>query len=297
VVSVDSAEVRHPASQAPTLSLALESRPETLTLVRGMLGGMAELLSMDPELLDDLKTAVSEACNNVVLHAYPDGSGPLTVNLNATDSGIEVLVRDQGVGIPEEASSDDRIQGVGLPVIRALAEQAAFRPCPAGGTEVWMVFPGRRGGQPLYERPAAPAPDDGWRDQLSGDAVVSVSPVELLGGVLGRLSRALAANARFSLDRFSDVYLVTDAIAAHSTVAASGARIAFAITAGGRRLELTVGPFRRGSGRELQGSADAADDARSPLELLSDELKVDQADGIELLRVLMVDHRNWPGGG
>ena len=198
-MSLDSATVRRRASEAPTLSLALESRPETLTLVRGMLGGMAELLSMDPELRDDLKTAVSEACNNVVLHAYPDGAGPLTVSLNATDAGIEVVVRDQGVGIPEEASSDDRIQGVGLPVIRALAEQAEFRACAGGGTEVWMVFPGQRGGQPLYERPAAPAPDDGWRDQLSGDAVVSVSPVELLSGVLGRLSRALAANARFSL--------------------------------------------------------------------------------------------------
>ena len=67
------------AVQAPTLTLELDSRPETLTLVRGMLGGIAELLTMDAELLDDLKTAVSEACNNVVLHAYPEGSGPLSV--------------------------------------------------------------------------------------------------------------------------------------------------------------------------------------------------------------------------
>jgi serine/threonine-protein kinase RsbW len=295
-VTLDSAQVSPLASEAPTLSLALESRPETLTLVRGMLGGVAELLAMDPELLDDLKTAVSEACNNVVLHAYPDGSGPLTVSLNATDAGIEVMVRDQGVGIPEDASADDRIQGVGLPVIRALAAEAEFRRCSGGGTEVWMVFPGQRDGRPLYERPAAPAPDDGWTEQLRGDAVVSVSPVELLSGVLGRLSRALAANARFSLDRFSDVYLVTDAIAAHSAAAASGPRIAFAITAGGRRLELTVGPFRLGSGGELRGRAQT-EETRSPLELLSDELKIEPADGIELLRVLMVDHRRWPGGG
>ena len=53
-----------------------------------MLGGMAELLAMDPELLDDLKTAVSEACNNVVLHAYPDGSGPLTVSLNVPNARL-----------------------------------------------------------------------------------------------------------------------------------------------------------------------------------------------------------------
>ena len=57
--------------ESPSVRLELDSRPETLTLVRGMLGGVGELLAVDPELLDDLKTAVSEACNNVVLHAYP----------------------------------------------------------------------------------------------------------------------------------------------------------------------------------------------------------------------------------
>ena len=47
--------------EASTVRLQLESSPETLTLVRGALGGMAELLSLDVELLDDLKTTVSEA--------------------------------------------------------------------------------------------------------------------------------------------------------------------------------------------------------------------------------------------
>ena len=104
---------------APTVSLELESRPETLTLVRGMLAGVAERLAMDPELLDDLKTAVSEACNNVALHAYPDGLGSLTVLLSSTSDGIEVTVRDRGIGIAERDAADDRVHGVGLQVIRA----------------------------------------------------------------------------------------------------------------------------------------------------------------------------------
>ena len=58
-------------SDAPSIvALELPSIPENLTLVRGMLGGVAELREMDPELLDDVKTAVSEAANNVVMHAY-----------------------------------------------------------------------------------------------------------------------------------------------------------------------------------------------------------------------------------
>jgi serine/threonine-protein kinase RsbW len=274
---------------APTVSLELESRPETLTLVRGMLAGVAELMAMDPELLDDLKTAVSEACNNVALHAYPDGTGSLTVLLISSTDGIEVIVRDQGLGISEQAAADDRVQGVGLQVIRALSTKAEFRARPDGGTEAWMLFAGERGGKPLFEMPEAAAPDDGWSNQLTGDAVVSVSPVALLGGVLGRISRALAATARFSLDRFSDVYLVTDAISAHASRASLGNRIAFAISAGGRRLELVVGPFRRGSGRSLE--PDVQDRSRSPLRMLSDQVELVPSDGSELLQVVMIDHR------
>jgi anti-sigma regulatory factor (Ser/Thr protein kinase) len=275
---------------APTVSLELDSRPETLTLVRGMLGGVAELLSMDHELLDDLKTAVSEACNNVALHAYPGAIGSLTVLLSSTPDAIEVVVRDQGLGITEQAASDDRVQGVGLQVIRALSTQAEFRALPRGGTEVWMLFSGRREGKALFDAPAEAAPDDGWSRQLAGDAVVSVSPVELLSGVLGRISRALAATARFSLDRFSDLYLVTDAIAAHAANASAGNRIAFAISAGGRRLRLVVGPFREGSGGALD--ADAQDGWRSPLHMLSDEVQLIPNDGSELLQIVMIDHRS-----
>jgi anti-sigma regulatory factor (Ser/Thr protein kinase) len=274
---------------APTVTLELESRPETLTLVRGMLAGVAELLSMDHELLDDLKTAVSEACNNVALHAYPGAIGSLSVLLSSTPDAIEVVVRDQGLGITEQAALDDRVQGVGLQVIRALSAQAEFRALPQGGTEVWMLFSGRREGKALFDPPAQAAPDDGWSHQLAGDAVVSVSPVALLSGVLGRISRALAATARFSLDRFSDLYLVTDAISAHAANAAAGNRIAFAISAGGRRLQLIVGPFQEGSGGALD--ADARDGWRSPLHMLSDDVQLVANNGSELLQLVMIDHR------
>ncbi len=288
-MSTELPSVTRRGAAAPTVSLALESRPETLTLIRGMLAGVAEPLAMDPELLDDLKTAVSEACNNVALHAYPDGTGSLTVLLASTTDGIEVIVRDEGLGITEQAASDDRVQGVGLQVIRALSAKAEFRARPSGGTEVCMLFAGERAGEPLFEMPEPAAPDDGWSSRLAGDAVVSVSPVALLSGVLGRISRTLAATARFSLDRFSDVYLVTDAIAAHAARASAGDRIAFAITTGGRRLELVVGPLRLGSGGSLD--VEAEDQSRSPLHMLSDRIELITTDGIELLQVVMIDHR------
>lgn len=274
-------------SDSPTVSLRLESSPETLTLVRGMLGGVAELLALEPELLDDLKTAVSEAANNVVMHAYEGATGPLEVCLYAHEESLEVIVRDQGRGIPVLTPSDDRLQGVGIPIMRALAQQTAFRPMQEGGTEVWLQFASQREGRPLFKLPPAATKEDGWRERLHGDAIVSLSPVAFVGGVLGRLARAMAARARFSLDRFSDVYLVTDAVAAHATRAASAGRIAFGLSSDTRRLELTIGPFRSGASAEL--AAGATDDVESALRLLSDELDVTSSEDGEQLRIVMLD--------
>lgn len=277
---------------APTVRLQLDSSPETLTLARGMLGGLAELLALDPELLDDLKTAVSEACNNVVMHAYDGESGPLRVCIFVDGDGIEVSIADQGRGISPLAPSDERLQGVGIPIIRALAQQAEFRPAPHGGTEVWMRFDARRDHRALFTIPPQAIPEDGWVERLSGDAVVSLSPVSFLGGVLGRLARALAARARFSLDRFSDVYLVTDAIAAHAARAATGARISFGISTETRRLELTVGPFQPGASSRL--TTPDENDVGAALRLLSDELHIEGQDDGDALRLVMLDRRLRP---
>jgi anti-sigma regulatory factor (Ser/Thr protein kinase) len=274
-------------SDSPTVSLQLESSPETLTLVRGMLGGVAELLALDPELLDDLKTAVSEAANNVVMHAYEGGTGPLEVCLYVQEDSLEVIVRDEGRGIPMLTPSDDRLQGVGIPIMRALAQQTAFRPMQDGGTEVWLQFSSQRDGRPLFKLPPAAAPDDGWSARLEADAIVSLSPITFVGGVLGRLARAMAARARFSLDRFSDVYLVTDAIAAHAGRAANAGRITFGLSSETRRLELTIGPFAPGASTDL--AKGGSEDVESALRLLSDELDVTSDDDGELLRIVMLD--------
>src|SRR5262249_18883193 len=155
-----------------------------------------------------------------------------------------------------------------------------------GGTEVWMVFAAERDGRQLFGAPAPPSPDDGWTSSMSGDAIASVSPVTLLGGVLGRLARALAATARFSLDRLSDVYLVTDAIGALVRRCASTDRIGFSLEAQSRRLSITIGPFREGT-RDLLGGDDPVVGARSPLAVLSDELSCESESVSERLRVVM----------
>ncbi|HXD67288.1 MAG TPA: ATP-binding protein [Solirubrobacteraceae bacterium] len=278
-------------AEGSTVRLRLESRPQTLTIVRGMLGGVAEFLSIDPELLDDLKTSVSEACNNVVLHAYGGEPGPMEVGLFVTQEQFSVRVSDEGVGMPAPPPAGDVSQGIGLSVIRALTEDVQFSSAPGGGTEVRMDFSVRRDGRKLFEAPPAATGDADLTPSAEGDGevIVSLSPVTLLPGVLGRLARTLAATAHFSLDRFSDVYLVTDTLAAHAATAAEGQRIEARLAAQDRRLELIVGPFRKGTGSRLD--VQAADHAASPLVLLSDQVSVQEAGDAELLRVVVIDHR------
>ena len=277
-------------SLAPIVGLHVQSRPQSLTLVRGMLSGVAEQLAMDPELLDDLKTSVSEACNNVVLHAYHGEPGPMDIELFIDEQSIRVSVQDRGIGLSDSPAQivNDGAGGLGVSVMKALAGDFQLRTRPGGGTEVVMRFDGRREDRALYtvptaatadHRPAAVANDD------ENEVTVSVSPVELLSSVLGRVARTVAATAHFSLDRFSDVYLITDALAAHADRAAAGDRITARLTASDRQLSLSLGPFRRGSG----GLLDAR--APSPLSMLTDELTVSECGADDTVSLVVFDGR------
>ncbi|HWF36314.1 MAG TPA: ATP-binding protein [Solirubrobacteraceae bacterium] len=263
----------------------MDSRPEAPAVVRAALTGVAQLLALDPELFDDLKTAVSEACNNVVLYAYDGKPGPLVVELDIRAGAIAASVRDWGGGIQHVGSSEERM-GIGLAVISALADRAEFITPPDGGTEVRMSFAGRAAAirtharSPDGERPSAVPVT------LSGDVVVTVSPVAVLAGILGRVTRAVAARTHLSVDRFSDIRLLTDAIAAFAITAAGGAAVTFAVTGSHKRVELTLGPFRAGAGAALT-EAGRLGASGSPFPAALSEFVVEPLGGSELLRVVV----------
>ena len=281
-----------------TVRLELDSRPEAVTLVRATLSAIARSLGLRGEVLNDVKTAVSEACNNVVVHAYQGLPGPVRVEVDAASEGMTVAVRDYGSGMQNPAAREERM-GVGLAVISALATRTELLTPSDGGTEVRMWFAtaasemnllgqwddARRDGQLPRELSREPVER---ALEISGDVVVTVAPVALMAPVLGRLARALAAGARFSFDRFSDVYLVADTIGAHAQRAAATDYISFSVRAASKRLELSIGPFAQGSGAQLQRRA-ASKGHDSPLPLLADEINVQRAGESETLRVVLRD--------
>ncbi len=119
--------------------LELVSVANSVTLVRSVIRTVARAANLDRILADDLRTAVSEACNNVVLHAYPTSPGPLIFSLAIRADTVEAVVRDRGAGI-RPGCMGNRGLGMGVSVISALADRAEFESNPGTGTEVRMMF-------------------------------------------------------------------------------------------------------------------------------------------------------------
>jgi serine/threonine-protein kinase RsbW len=140
---------------APDVRLMMPARPEGVAVVRQALAGMADALDFDATVLADMKMAVSEACTNVVVHAYDDSEGVLEVDMMAGENGLTIRVRDHGSGIQPHAERSREVPalGLGLPLIAALSDAFELRGSTGQGTEVRMTFLYARDGDPAADTP------------------------------------------------------------------------------------------------------------------------------------------------
>jgi anti-sigma regulatory factor (Ser/Thr protein kinase) len=276
-------------AEIPNVRLELSNRSENVLLVREMLSGFAETVSLDNSDLYDIRTAVTEAANNVVLHAYEGREGAMEVELRARPETVEVVVRDHGVGIrPRIRTADEGALGIGLPLIQALVHSVEFSEVDDSGTEVRMEFLAGS------ERPLAPAPpEDGESPPLAVEdpastIAITVAPAVLARAVLPRLLSALAARAHFSTDRISDAQLVADSLAAHARDSLEADRLSLTAGVKDRSLELCVGPLRAGRADRLILDSDVQ--GLGPvIEKLTDGRRVATVGSSEMLALQLVD--------
>ena len=96
----------------------------------------AFLARYDPTVpqLADIKTAVSEAVTNCIVHAYPDRVGPVVLTLAVYPGRlVRITVADKGIGNPEERS------GLGFAVMQSFMDKVTVHSVPGRGTRVTLT--------------------------------------------------------------------------------------------------------------------------------------------------------------
>lgn len=104
---------------------------------------------LDPTLdeIGDIKTAVSEAVTNCIVHAYPDSLGKISLRARLfDDNSIELVIRDWGCGIPDVETArtplyttgGDERSGMGFTIMESFMDKLRVRSAPGRGTTVTM---------------------------------------------------------------------------------------------------------------------------------------------------------------
>jgi serine/threonine-protein kinase RsbW len=281
------------SSGPPEVRLGLENRAENVALVRQALRGIAAAVRLDDALLADVKTAVSEACNNVVVHAYAGHRGPMEVYAAPDGRELTVVVRDLGQGIrPRQPEPDATMQGVGLSLIQALTKKVEFGGGIGEGTEVRMVFESsvdlEVGG---IESVEVESNGNGHGKLPEGSITVSVCGM-LTGPVLSGVIGMVAARLGFSVARLSAAQILSDAIAANGHASYPGRHVHIAIDADEHQLRLRLAPLVNDGAAALVRTSGIGG-LEPLLERLSDELSIEQSDDGEQLVLTLRD----PVGG
>jgi serine/threonine-protein kinase RsbW len=251
--------------------MSLPARAENVAVVRHAIAGLAERIGMDEAASADLKTVVTEACMNVVVHAYPEGElGLLEVEAAPDGDGLTVSVRDFGRGISPRPGVDRPSLRIGLALIAALSSSFEIRGGVEQGTEIRMHVP-------LHSRPIAEAEAAHLAAPPVPEATELTVGAELLGPVLSRALTALAARHEITVDRISDAMLLSDAISAAAPRGFADGHVRLSIADRPEGVELKVGPMVSGAAEGLRESL-ALPAVGGSLETLADEVRT-ESDG------------------
>ena len=139
------------------MTLEFPSRASNEAFARSAVACFAAQLDPTLEELGDIKTAVSEAVTNCIVHAYPDGFGTIVLRCRILkDHVLDIVVKDRGVGIADiekarkpmfTTGGADR-SGMGFTIMESFMTSLRITSQPGKGTTVHMRrrLP-RRGGQ------------------------------------------------------------------------------------------------------------------------------------------------------
>lgn len=130
-----------------SMQLRLESRSKNESFARQTVAAFAAQLDPTMDELGDIKTAVSEAVTNCIVHAYADEMGYITISAKIFSGGVlQVVVRDRGCGIadveqarePLFTTGNEERSGMGFTIMESFMDKLRVRSAPGRGTTVTM---------------------------------------------------------------------------------------------------------------------------------------------------------------
>ncbi|MBQ9973807.1 MAG: anti-sigma F factor [Oscillospiraceae bacterium] len=129
------------------ISLDFPSRSANEAFARTVAACFAAQLDPTLEEVNDVKTAVSEAVTNAIVHGYPDTIGKVSMKLRIyPDNSLEIVVRDWGVGIddveqarqPLFSTGGEERAGMGFTIMESFMDTLRVRSQPGKGTTLTM---------------------------------------------------------------------------------------------------------------------------------------------------------------
>ena len=130
------------------MRLQLESRSVNEAFARVTVAAFAAALDPTLEEINDIKTAVSEAVTNCIVHAYPDAVGRIYIRARLfSDGRFEVQIRDRGCGIADVKKAREPLYttrggdraGLGFSVMESFCDKVRVRSAVGKGTTVTLL--------------------------------------------------------------------------------------------------------------------------------------------------------------
>ena len=128
-------------------TLEFPSRSANEGFARAAAACFAAQLAPTLDEINDIKTAVSEAVTNAIVHAYPDAIGKVVMKLRLKENNtLEIIIRDWGVGIsdveqarqPLYTTGSEERSGMGFTIMESFMDTLKVRSQPGKGTVVTM---------------------------------------------------------------------------------------------------------------------------------------------------------------
>ena len=132
----------------PNVTLEIPAKPEYVVLGRLALAGFLRDCRFTDDAVADLKLALTEACSNSIRHAYDHDNGQVHLSFTAFADRAVLAVRDEGGGFHEDdvdcpecaaVGVDLTEGGMGISIIRAVADELRLEHPDAGGTVLVIV--------------------------------------------------------------------------------------------------------------------------------------------------------------